>query len=93
MQTIRKNATKKIEAILRSAVLIREYRHDDMGDDSGTATPERVMGSEFRRVWTENGVTSFWVHSNWTFTAYDSIEAARKTLTPQAFAKYFPQAA
>lgn len=91
---IRRNAHRKIIAILNAAVLIREFKYDDMGDTPQVATPFRVItvGKEFEfdRIYHMNGVTTFSVHRNWTFSAYETVEAAKRSLTPQAFAKYFP---
>lgn len=97
MTTIRKNAWKRFSVILSQAVLIRQYRYDDMGDTLGTATPEEVIDAgqrmEFDRVYQDdqNGIVRFCIHRNWSFTAYPSVKSAEDTLTPDAFAKYFPQ--
>jgi|SRR5579864_1910723 len=95
--TIRKNATKRIESLLRSAIMIREYRYDDMGDKVGQVDVERVLFCgqeyEFRRVYVDDaGTLHLVIHGNWSFTAYATVEGARRSLTPQAFAKYFPEA-
>jgi hypothetical protein len=97
MTTIRKNARKKIESILSAAVLIREFKYDDMGDKMGAVTPGDVLHAgfsdpqlDFERVYQDGDVTRFVIHRNWSFTAYATIDAARRTLTPEAFAKYFP---
>lgn len=94
-KTIRRNATKVIENLLRAAVLIREYRYDDMGDTVGPVTPERVLECgrqyEFDRVYLDDsGSLRLNIHRNWSFTAYPSVAVAERELTPQAFAKYFP---
>lgn len=94
--TIRKNAHKRILQILNAAVLIKEFKYDDHGDTADVATPFRVLtvGKEFEfdRIKSFGDVTTFHVHRNWSFTAYGTVEAARRNLTPQAFAKYFPNA-
>lgn len=92
---IRRNAHRKIESILRSAVLIRECKIDDMGDTNATVAPERVLECgrqcEFDRVYlTDSGSLRVLIHANWWFTAYPSVEVARRELRPEAFAKYFP---
>lgn len=95
MTTIRRNAAKKIEAILNAAILIREYRYDDMGDTNRSQTPAEVLAAmkegEADRVWLEDsGVLRITMHRGWSYTAYPSVEAARASLTPEAFAKWFP---
>lgn len=96
--TIRKNNRRKIEEILKAAILIREFRYDDMGDDSRAVQPADVLRAGFddpqlgfERVYQDGETARFVIHRNWSFTAYASIDAARRSLTPQAFAKYFPK--
>lgn len=95
--TIRRNSLKKIESILRGAVLIREFRYDDMGDTLGTATPEHVLDVmrklEASRVYLDGaGSLHVAIHGNWHFTAYPSREVAKGQLTDVAFKKYFGEA-
>ena len=102
MQTIRKNAMKKIEALLAECILIREFRNEDfyrvssMPPVTDSTTVARVMacGAEygFERVREDDGEIRCSIHRNWSFTGYSTIDAARRNLTPQAFAKYFPDA-
>lgn len=94
-QTIRRNSLAKIRAILEKAVLIKGHVYDDMtGGDSKRFTLEEVMAKadRFRKVDldTLTGTLKISLGGNDTFDAYPSIEAARKTLTAIAFAKYFP---
>lgn len=95
--TIRKNATKRIEGVLRAAVLVREFKTDDMDDYSGKCTVEHVMSflsdrmCGIDRVYLDDsGSLHLVIHQNWSFTAYPSIAVARHQLTAPAFAKYFP---
>jgi hypothetical protein len=94
--TIRKNARKKIGAILDAAVLIREVRIDDMTDTNETVTPAVVMCClhDADRVYLDAAGTLHIVdHRNHFWTAYPSVEVARQQLTTPAFTKYFPDAA
>lgn len=95
MQTIRRDAFKKIKARLDAAVLIREVYINDMGDRYETVTPDHVIvvmkQFEADRVYGDENITVVSIHGNWGFTAYASIDAARRSLVPQAFAKYFPE--
>lgn len=95
-RTIRKNAFRKIESILRQCVLIREIYIGDMDDRNAAVDVDRVMhvarAQEIDRCYESDGTLSVAIHGNWFFTAYKSIDAARASLTPQAFAKYFPAA-
>lgn len=93
-QTIRKNSLTKIRAILRMAVLIKGHVYDDMtGGESATVTIDQVMAKadRFDRVYTDE-VGRLHIHlcGSDYFDAYPSVEAARKSLTADAFAKYFP---
>jgi hypothetical protein len=97
-ERIRCNAFKKIESILATAVLVKEFYQDDWdrtGRGKITAADVMKAGREsgFQSVYQDGEILNLMVHMNWTFTAYQSIEAARKNLTPIAFAKYFPELA
>lgn len=91
-KTIRKNATKKIAALLAACPMIRKYRYDDMGDDTGIVQAEEVMEAgalyEFDRVYEDGDCVRLIIHRNFTFTAYKSLDAARRNLTPEAQRKY-----
>lgn len=96
MATIRKNAVRKIEAILKSAVMIRVYRYDDMGCEAEVVSVARVLeclkdADSVREYYGD--ILTIRMDRGWCFTAYASVEAARRDLTQQAFAKYFPNAA
>lgn len=92
--TIRRNSLAKIRAILTKAVLLKGHVYDDMtGGESARVTVDQIMAKadSFDRVYTDE-VGRLHIHlcgSNY-FDAYPSIEAAKKSLTPEAFAKYFP---
>jgi hypothetical protein len=93
--TIRKNSLAKIRAILDKAVLITRFSHSFDDDGSSTnqvVTAERVM--DVSKTWVavnvdERGVMNV-RFSGGHYTAFPSIEAARHTLVPEAFARYFP---
>ena len=93
--TIRRNAFNRMQTLLDSAILIRQFKQDDMGDENKVVSADDVLsaGREygFERVYTRDGCTVFSIHRNWQFTAYESEAAARSNLTPQAFLRYFPQ--
>ena len=94
-QTIRRNSLAKIRAILEKAVLIKGHVYDDTtGGDSKVFTLEEVMAKapRFKSVdlETATGTLKISLGGNDNFYAYPSVEAARKSLTPIAFAKYFP---
>jgi len=94
--TIRKNSLKQIRAILDKAVLITRISRscDDDGQSTNQiVTAERVMESAkaFERVYTgPHDVLTVVVAGGHHYSAFPSIEAARKCLVPEAFARYFP---
>lgn len=94
-QTIRKNSLKTIREILGKAILIKGHVYDDTtGGDSKRFTIDEVMAkaSRFRRVnlETDTGTLVISLGGNDNFYAFPNVDAAKKSLTPMAFAKYFP---
>lgn len=92
--TIRKNSLVKIRAILSKAVLITGNVYDDMtGGEMAQFTINQVMAkaARFNRVYTDDyGRLLIHLRGSDYFAAYPSVEATRKSLTADAFAKYFP---
>jgi hypothetical protein len=92
--TIRKNARKRIRALLESAVLIIRYQDTDMDCKDGPVTADEVMmcADRFGPVrLDERGILHIIIHNNHSYDAYPTVEAARAVLTAFALAKYLPQ--
>lgn len=97
--TIRRNATKKIEALLSQAVAIKGSYYDDMdGTVYYSKTPAEILADlpEYDRIYarTDEAGKVLDVHfSRYRgngITAWLDVEHARRTLYPSAFAELFP---
>lgn len=95
-QTIRRNSIAKIRALLEQAVLIRRYYDDGQDCQTDRATAEQILAlaERFRRVTlSDDGLLQIEIHMNHFYSIYLSHAAARRNLTAQAIAKYFPDQA
>lgn len=97
--TIRRNATKKIEALLSQAVAIEGSYYDDMdGTVYYSKTPAEILADlqEYTRIYARTDEAGkvldvhFSRYSGNGITAWLDVEHARRTLYPSAFAKLFP---
>lgn len=102
--TIRRTATKRIEALLKQAIVIsRVFKdHSDGHGESWSSTPAEVMGVGqrigFQRVSCQLDSEGEWetldlvVHSAYLFRAYRSQEVAKRLMTNASWAHHFPDA-
>jgi hypothetical protein len=96
--TIPKNNFKRIRQILEKAAIITCYHYEDMtGAKNSAVTVDNVLEAgakhDFSRVYLDDwGNLIVVVDGNLIYTAYASIETARRSMNAHAFEKHFGQA-
>ncbi len=94
--TIRKNAHRKIAAILAASplILVNEVGELHTGEDdrNGQVTADEVIEAGrqygFERCYEDESSARFVIHRNFIFTAWKSLDAAKARLTEYARNKY-----
>lgn len=103
-QTIRRTATKQIDAMLKQAIVISRFFDDEtdghQGSWSATAAEVMEVGQRvgFRKVYSNLDRDGEWetlnliVHSAYSFTAYRNQDVAKRLMTNASWAHHFPEA-
>jgi len=97
MKTTHRLPLRKIESLLAACPLILLVRGrgpdgkplEDCAFTDAAGVIRSAKGSGFSRVAIGRGTIACRVRGGWTFVGYRTVEAARRRLTPQAFARHF----